>query len=877
MKFTQIGVLLAVTAGVSLAGVIPSALASSETLSSSAAEMKVLPETYFVQLKGAPAADGGNVQSLKAEKAAFRAAAAKAGISFKERYAYDTLWNGVSVKAARGDIDQIKSMNGVAAVWPVAVIDAPTVSVAPSPELYTAIAMTGADNVQSELGYTGKGVKVAVMDTGIDIDHPAFGGNGTPGSTAFPSARVVAGFDFVGDAYNADPSSLAYNPVPNPDANPDDCGGHGTHVAGIVGAQATAKGPKGVAPEVTFGAYRVFGCAGSTTADIMIAAMERALADGMQVLNMSIGSAYQWPQYPTAEAADRLVNKGMVVVASIGNSGANGLYSAGSPGLGKKVIGTASFDNTAVTLNFFTISPDNTKIGYGPATAAPLPPLSGTSPMARTGTPATANDACNALPAGSLAGKVALIRRGTCTFYQKSFNAQTAGAIGVVLYNNSAGRFSPTVAGNPAITIPVVAVSDTEGVLINNRLAAGPVDMTWTSEVGSFPNPTGGLISSFSSYGLSPDLALKPDIGAPGGLIYSTYPLELGGYTTLSGTSMASPHVAGAAALMLQAWPRTNSQVMRTLLQNTAQPKNWWGNPGLGYLDNVHRQGAGMLQIDDAILATTKVEPGKIAAGEGEAGPYSQELKIENNASTPVTYNLSSVNALSTVGVIAPTFSTSDASVAFSAPSVTVPAGGSATVTATITPATGPTNGQYGGYIVLTPQGGGQVYRVPYAGFVGDYQGITVMTNSSFPTGPLLGKLTSCTPVAVLRGNDCYGTGSYSVFPAGTTYTMADAYNIPVFIVHMEHQVRQFRVEIFDQIGKAWHRAFDEDYVGRNSASNTYFAYPFNGKTSAGNKIYTLPDGTYYAKVSVLKALGDSSNPAHWETWTSPMFVIDRP
>jgi subtilisin family serine protease len=876
MKLTQIRVLLAVSAA-ALAGPIPSALASSETLSSSAVDMKVLPETYFVQLKGAPAADGGNAQSLKAEKAAFRAAASKAGISFKERYAYDTLWNGFSIRASRGEIEQIKSMIGVTAVWPVAVIDAPTVNVAPSPELYTAIAMTGADNVQSELGYTGKGVKVAVMDTGIDIDHPGFGGNGTPGSTAFPSARVVTGYDFVGDAYNADPSSLAYNPIPTPDPNPDDCGGHGTHVAGIVGAQATAQGPKGVAPEVSFGAYRVFGCQGSTTADIMIAAMERALADGMQVLNMSIGSAYQWPQYPTAEASDRLVNKGMVVVASIGNSGANGLYSAGSPGLGKKVIGTASFDNTAVTLNFFTISPDNMKIGYGPATAAPLPPLSGTSPMARTGTASTTNDACNPLLAGSLAGKVALIRRGGCTFYQKSFNAQSAGAIGVVLYNHSAGRFSPTVAGSPAITIPVVAISDTEGVLINNRLAAGPVDMTWTSEVGSFPNPTGGLISSFSSYGLSPDLSLKPDIGAPGGLIYSTYPLEAGGYATLSGTSMASPHVAGAAALMLQAKPRTNSQVMRTLLQNTAEPKNWWGNPGLGFLDNVHRQGAGMLQIDDAILATTKVEPGKISAGEGEAGPYAQVMKIENNASAAVTYNLSYVNALSTSGVITAGFSTSDARVDFSASSVIVPAKGTASVTATITPATGPVNGQYGGYILLTPQGGGQVYRVPFAGFVGDYQGITVMTNASFPTGPLLGKLNSCTPAALLRGNDCYGTSSYGVFPTGATYSMADAYSIPVFLIHLEHQVRLLRIELFDQNGKAWHRAVDDDYVGRSSTATAFFAYPFAGTTTAGNKTYTLPDGTYYARISVLKALGDSSNPAHWETWTSPMFVIDRP
>lgn len=194
---------------------------------------------------------------------------------------------------------------------------------------------------------------------------------------------MVTGWDFVGDAFNADSTSATYNPVPVPDADPDDCNGHGSHVAGIVGASAASPGGvTGVAPGVTFGAYRVFGCEGSTTADIMIAAMERAYLDKMQVLNMSIGSSFQWPQYPTAVAASRLANKGVIVVASIGNSGANGLYAAGAPGLGDKVIGVASFDNTHVALTTFTISPDNTPIGYGPATGAPLPPTSGTYSMA---------------------------------------------------------------------------------------------------------------------------------------------------------------------------------------------------------------------------------------------------------------------------------------------------------------------------------------------------------------------------------------------------------------------------------------------------------------------------------------------------------------
>jgi minor extracellular serine protease Vpr len=333
------------------------------------------PELWFVELNSAPTADGGNINTIRQEKQAFRINAQNAGLKFTERFAFDTLWNGLSIQIGPSQVPALSRLDGVKAVYPVLTFSLPPETPI-NPDLATALAMTGADIVQSELGYTGKGIKVAVMDTGIDYDHPDLGGDGVQrsNSNVFPTARVIKGWDFVGDAYNADPSSAAYNPTPAPDAYPDDCNGHGTHVSGIIGANGAVKG---VAPEVVFGAYRVFGCSGSTTADIMLAAMERALADGMQVLNMSIGSAFQWPQYPTAQASDRLVNKGMVVVASIGNSGANGLYSGGAPGVGKKVIGVASFDNTHVSLLAFTISPDNTLIGYGNAAGSPPAPLSG--------------------------------------------------------------------------------------------------------------------------------------------------------------------------------------------------------------------------------------------------------------------------------------------------------------------------------------------------------------------------------------------------------------------------------------------------------------------------------------------------------------------
>ena len=174
------------------------------------------------------------------------------------------LFNGYSVEVDALNRNKLARVDGVKALWPVEVIQMPPVEVTrggAAPDLATAIAMTGADTAQNALGYTGAGVKVAVMDTGIDYDHPDLGGCFGPG------CRVAYGYDFVGDAFNADPTAASYNPVAVPDDDPDDCGGHGSHVAGIVGANGTVTG---VAPNVTFGAYRVFGCEGSTTADIMI-------------------------------------------------------------------------------------------------------------------------------------------------------------------------------------------------------------------------------------------------------------------------------------------------------------------------------------------------------------------------------------------------------------------------------------------------------------------------------------------------------------------------------------------------------------------------------------------------------------------------------
>ena len=194
---------------------------------------------WFVELSGAPTADGNSLSSVKNEKAAFRRAAAAAGIRYTERRSFDVLFNGFSIEVAAGDRAKLQQLPGVKAIYPVELIQAPTPEISSggsAPDLATAIAMTGADLAQNTLGLTGAGVKVAIMDTGVDIDHPDLGGSGVNGSTAFPSLRVTHGYDFVGNAFNADPASPSYNPNPLPGGIPDDCAGHGTHVAGIVGA-----------------------------------------------------------------------------------------------------------------------------------------------------------------------------------------------------------------------------------------------------------------------------------------------------------------------------------------------------------------------------------------------------------------------------------------------------------------------------------------------------------------------------------------------------------------------------------------------------------------------------------------------------------------
>ncbi|WP_084470250.1 S8 family peptidase [Jiangella gansuensis] len=846
--------------------------------------------SWFVELTSDSAAEGGSRTTARRQQDRLLAEAATLQADLDVRYRYDRLWNGLSVTASQADISRIAGSREVAAVYPVVAVQAPD-PVQTEPAMDSALGMTGADIAQSELGLTGDGLKVGIIDTGIDIDHPDLGGDGTAGGTAFPSDRVVAGYDFVGDDYNADDTSAAYQPIPRPDDNPDDCNGHGSHVAGIVGADgdSAAGGVLGVAPGVQFGGYRVFGCGGSTTSDIILAALERAHADGMDVVNMSLGAGFvTWPEYPTAVASDALVDAGVVVVASIGNNGAAGTWSAGAPGVGDKVIGVASFDNTEYDAQMFTASPDDREFGYSPAEGAPDAPTEGDLPLSRTGTPEATADACTATgPLPDLTGTAALIERGTCSFYEKAINAQNAGAAAVVLYNNVAGAFAPTVApttpADPPVTIPVVAVSQADGVELDSRIAAGATTLTWTGETTTVENVTGGLISSFSSYGMAADLTLKPDLGAPGGLIRSTYPLERDGYAVVSGTSMASPHVAGAVALLLEAHPSLGPEAVRDVLQNHADPADWSLIPDQGYIEPAHRQGAGLLDIDAAILADTAVTPGKLSLGESEAGPATRTLTLTNDGDADVTYELSHIDAVSTADEPNnPGFYLGGAAVDFGASSVTVPAGGSVTVDVTVTAPDGPALGQYGGYVVLTPPDG-EPLSVPFAGFVGDYQDLPILTSAGFGL-PALGDVTACDRYL---GVNCTMGGQYALLPDGGTFTMTEG-DHPVIIAHLEHQAQNVSVQLFHAkddgtAGRPYagrlNTVLSEDFVGRSGAATGFTPYVWDGTRPRGagtDKRVDVPDGRYVLRLTATKPLGDPSNPDHVETWDSPVITVDR-
>jgi minor extracellular serine protease Vpr len=840
---------------------------------------------WFIGVEGKVAVQGLSLQSVQTQQAKVLGAMRASGVNFQVQRQFSRLWSGYVVKASAAEAQKLRFVAGVTSVDPVLNIPMPEIKTVVNPDLVTSTGQIQAPLARNVYSVNGTGIKLGIIDTGIDLQHTAFAG------------RIAGGTDFVGDAYNAQIADS----VPVPDNDPDDCGGHGSHVAGIAGANDTVTPFQGVAPNVSLYAYRVFGCEGSTASDIPIAAMERAVADGVDVVNLSLGSNFGTSSGPSAIAVDRLSLAGITVVMSAGNSGAVGLYAHGSPGSAESAISVANVENVGVYQSSFSVLRTGfttTAFGYGGMTASPTAPLTGTFPIVRLGNPVTPEaQACTTgatprpIVAGSLAGKIVLIQRGSCTFYEKVKNAEVGGAVAVVIYNNQVGFISSTVAGTPATTIPSVTMLQADGIaldgVINNT---APTTLTWTALKTTVANPAGGFIDTSSSYGPMDDLNLKPDVSAPGGSIYSTYPLEKGGYATLSGTSMAAPHVAGAVALLMQARPelKGNPRAIRAILQNTSVPFN---SRAVAGLEHVQRQGSGLIQVLNALSTKQSISPSRLPLGEIESGSKTVTLTVKNDSSSPITYAVTHAGASSIVRDALPATSTTGNSPSITVPaspvvptavlstsSLVVAANATATFDVTITaPAALALHGYFGGYVVLTPNVGLPL-RVPYTGYHGDYQAIKAIPTCAKQFGA------ACTnadfPSAFL--SEATFQGIYTT--DGAVFDMSDRDNTPAMAFTRYRPMRRVIVEVVNADGSLVDTVINKvataDYLGRSAFQFSYTVIPLtDGKVFAekgtGNTV--LPNGVYRFKVRGLKALGDENNPAHWEVFTSASFEIARP
>src|SRR5882762_7966025 len=391
---------------------------------------------------------------------------------------YQAAYNGIKVRIAHDRVNELAALPGVVAVRPLQLMN---------PDNVRGIPLIGAPTVWQSLGLHGEGVKIAIIDTGIDYTHANFGGPGTAAAYAAahanetlaadprffgPSApRIKGGKDFVGDSYNPDPRNrLTYQPIPNPDPNPLDCNGHGSHVAGtaagsgVTSAGTTYTGPynaatlaapgnfnvgPGVAPKADLYALRVFGCEGPT--DVTVDAIEWAVDNDMDVINMSLGSTFGSKDEPSAVASINAAKAGVIVVASAGNAGPSP-YVIGSPSTADGAISVAAndpwptFPGAPIAVAGLTISAINAN-GFA---------LSGSSTFNIKVIKNSAGSESLGCHVADFGGPlppstIAVVNRGTCARVAKAIYGQQAGAAAVVMVNNATSfpPFEGPITSNP--------------------------------------------------------------------------------------------------------------------------------------------------------------------------------------------------------------------------------------------------------------------------------------------------------------------------------------------------------------------------------------------------------------------------------------------
>jgi minor extracellular serine protease Vpr len=618
----------------------------------------------------------------KSDQDAIRAQIAAAGGTVVGTF--QSALNGIKVRVATNKVPSLRLIPGVVDVKGV--------------NRYAPDNAVGVPRVQAPavwagaLGVRGEGIKIAVIDSGIDYTHANFGGPGTPAAydAAFatnslpadpalfgPGApRVKGGTDLAGDAYDADDP----NSVPQPDPNPLDCKldniGHGSHVAGtaagsgVLSDGTTYTGPydqtthtahtfrigPGVAPKADIYSIRVFGCFGST--NLVVDALDWAVDHDIDVINMSLGSAFGTSDSADALATDNAVKAGVVVVASAGNSG-DVRYITGSPASATRAISVAATD-TPATIPFGNIA--LAAVGTNPAGSISAidanganytSPFNGTIKVVRSGPLPTSPVSLGCSVAdfnanGGVAGKIAVVVRGVCARVAKAIYGQQAGAIAVVMVNTAAAfpPYEGTIFQNPDtgayidVTVPFFGVKGVLGDASSNGSQLVLRDGLATSITTAPSQPSG--LASFSSGGpRNGDGVLKPDISAPGTGIVSTFVGSGNRQEALSGTSMASPHVAGIAALVQQVHPKWKPDKVKAAIINSGNPADI-----ANYL--THNAGSGF--VNAASAARTQVT----AAADSKATSASfgvvefqkdvsvdQTIRLRNDGSSDATFNVS--------------------------------------------------------------------------------------------------------------------------------------------------------------------------------------------------------------------------------------------
>ena len=662
-------------------------------------------------LANARQASKAKIAMLEPRQRQLSARLAAAPFNGQELFRLQRVMNAVAVMIEPAKLDQIRALPGVKRVrviTPEFPTNATSVPFIGAPELW-------ANTLGLPGDITGTGVRIGIIDTGIDYQHPMFGGTGAladykandrvtihPG--LFPTAKVVGGFDFAGDAYNG-------GNTPIPDPNPMDCFAHGSHVAGTAAGfgvksdGTTYTGPYGPSPTTPFSslrigpgvapgallyAIRIFGCGGGTglTSQGIEFAVDPDgdgdLSDHLDVINMSLGSAYGGLSDTSAQASDAAALVGIIVVASQGNAG-DTYFIGGSPASAERAISAAASVDSGIPGAVLKVNAPASIAGNYAAAAAGFgggaPPPSGQTGkvvevQSATG---TAHQGCdgNYTNAAAIKGSIALIMRGSCSFQKKVANAQAAGAIGAVVFNNVPG--DPTLINmggdgvSPPVTVPSVFISFNDGTTI-----AGASGVNATLGGASAADTLASFSSRGPRGGGSFPIGLKPDVAAPGVAIPSTQTgivctaasqgcivpdpsgfIPGGQLLILSGTSMASPHTAGTMALLRELHPDWSVEELKALAMNGAVHDVTVGVNGTAGRYGLGRIGAGRIDVpisaQNSVTAFNDDDPGTVTVGFDSAVVGSvdriKQLRVVNHGSQTATFDLGFDNRTAAPGV----------------------------------------------------------------------------------------------------------------------------------------------------------------------------------------------------------------------------------